>query len=145
MIIWRPLVGECLQSVKKPTNEVCKNAVAVVRSNSYCREEVVGHVQQISPWLYPCFYACPIALWTSLQLGNASTMEVNTDWKPLQIFIFMDLKRPLNLIKNNKDQRKLKRNCKTLSKVKCIQISCKKCVVWLVIWRVHYREVSSTW
>ena len=27
-------------------------------------------------------------------------MEVNTDWKPLWIFIFMDLKWPLNWVKN---------------------------------------------
>ena len=36
-------------------------------------------------WLYLCFYPCPIALWTSLQLGNASTM----DWKSLWIFIVL--------------------------------------------------------
>ena len=34
-----------------------------------------------------------------LRLGNASTMEVNTDWKSLQIFIFIDFKRPLNWLK----------------------------------------------
>ena len=44
------------------------------------------------------------------------------------MFTFINLKRPLNWPKkeNNKDQRKLKRNCKTLSKGKCIQISYKK-------------------
>ena len=44
MIIWKPLVGDCLQCVKEPTNEMCKNAVAVVRTNAYCKEEVVVHV-----------------------------------------------------------------------------------------------------
>ena len=69
---------------------------------------------------------------TSLQLENTSIIEMNINWKFLQIYnpyIFMELKRPLNWLKrwNNKDRRKLKRNCKTLFKVKCIQISCKKC------------------
>ena len=44
MIIWKPLVGNWLQDVKESTNKVDKNAVAVVRTNSYCKEEVVGHV-----------------------------------------------------------------------------------------------------
>ena len=44
MIIWEPLVGKCLQCVKEPTNEADKNAVAVVRANSHCKEELVGHM-----------------------------------------------------------------------------------------------------
>ena len=48
MIIWKPLVGECLQSVKEPTSQVDKNGVAMVRINFHCKEEVVGHVQQKS-------------------------------------------------------------------------------------------------
>ena len=47
-IIWKPLVGKCLQCVKKQTNEVDKNADAVVHSNSHCKEEMVGHLQQKS-------------------------------------------------------------------------------------------------
>ena len=43
-----------------------------------------------------CFHSCTIVLWKSLQLGKVSTMEGNTDWKSLRIFIFMDLKSPLN-------------------------------------------------
>ena len=38
------IIGACLQCVKEPTNEVGKNAVAVVRTNSHCQEEVAGHV-----------------------------------------------------------------------------------------------------
>ena len=49
MIIWNPLVRECLQCVKESTNEVGKNAVAVVFTNSHWKEEVVGHVLQESP------------------------------------------------------------------------------------------------
>ena len=74
-----------------------KNAVSLIRTNSHCKGEVVVHVKQKFPLLYPYFYPCPIALWTSLQLENMSTIEMNTDWK-------------------------------TLSKVKCIYISCKKCL-----------------
>ena len=44
---WKPLVGECLQSVKEQTNGVEKNSVAVIRINSHCTEEVVGHVSLI--------------------------------------------------------------------------------------------------
>ena len=43
MNIWEPLVGECLKSRKKPTNEMDKTAVAVIRINSYSEEVVVGH------------------------------------------------------------------------------------------------------
>ena len=46
MIIWKPLVGECLQCVKNLTNDMDKNAVAVVRTNFLFTEEVVGHVLQ---------------------------------------------------------------------------------------------------
>ena len=76
-----------------------KNAFAVVRSNSQCEKEMVGAVQQKSPLLYLCFYPCTVALWTYLQLGNASTMEVNTDWKSLQFF-FMDQKRSEKIEEN---------------------------------------------
>ena len=76
-----------------------KNAFAVVRSNSQCEKEMVGAVQQKSPLLYLCFYPCTVALWTYLQLGNASTMEVNTDWKSLQFF-FKDQKRSEKIEEN---------------------------------------------
>ena len=49
----------------------------------------------------------------------------------LQSLHFHGPEKAIKLAKkyNNKDQRNLKRNCKTLSKVKCIQISCKKCLI----------------
>ena len=72
MIIWKPL--------KVLTNTSDKNVVAVILTNSDRKEEVVGYVQYKFP--------CSIAFWTSLQLGNAPTMEVNMS------IIFMDLKRP---------------------------------------------------
>ena len=49
MIIWKPQVGECLQCVKEPTNKVDKKPIAVVRTSSHCKKEVVDHVQQKSP------------------------------------------------------------------------------------------------
>ena len=120
--------------MKEPINEVDKNVVSFFCTNSYFRGEVVVYVQQKFSWLYPYFYPCPIALWTSLQPENTSTIEMNTDWKFLQIYnpyIFMEMKRPLNWLKkkNNKDRRELKRNCKTLSRVKCIQVFRKKCLI----------------
>ena len=49
----------------------------------------------------------------------------------LQSLDFHGPEKAIKLAKkyNNKDQRNLKRNCKTLPKVKCIQISCKKCLI----------------
>ena len=41
LISWKPLVTQCLQCVKEPTKEVNKNAIAVVCTNSHCKEEVV--------------------------------------------------------------------------------------------------------
>ena len=46
MIIWKPCVNYCSQCVKEPTSEVDKNAVTVVRANTHCKEEEIGHVQQ---------------------------------------------------------------------------------------------------
>ena len=48
MIIWKSLIGECLQCVNEPTKEVNKNAVALVHPNSHYKEEVIGHGQQKS-------------------------------------------------------------------------------------------------
>ena len=46
-------------------------------------------------------------------------------------------------LKNIKDRRKLKPDCKAWCKVKCIKISYNKCLIWSVIGSVRYREVSS--
>ena len=37
------------QYVKEPSNKVDKNAVVVLCTNSHCKEEVAGHVQEKSP------------------------------------------------------------------------------------------------
>ena len=49
----------------------------------------------------------------------------------LQSLHFHGPEKAIKLAKkcNNKDQRSLKRNCKTLSKVKSIQISAKRCPI----------------
>ena len=55
-------------------------------------------------------------------------LEIPAD---LQFLHFHGTEKAIKLAKKvkNKDLRKLKRNCKILSKVKCIQISCKKCLI----------------
>ena len=96
---------------------------------------MIVHGQQKSPWLCPYFHLCTIALWTSLQLENTSTIEMNTDWKPLQIYnpyIFVDLKRPWNNWLKSKIidiEENLNETVKHFSKVKFIQISCKKSLI----------------
>ena len=87
-------------------------------------------------WLLLYFHLSSIAVRTSLQLGNASTMTVNTGDSFVQISIFIEMERFLNWLKN-KDRRKLK--LKKISNVKCIQISYRK----RLIERVRYRKFSS--
>ena len=63
-----------------------KNAVYLVHTNSHCKGEMVVHVQQKSSLLYPYFYPCPIALWTSSKLENHREeygLEIFTNLKPL--------------------------------------------------------------
>ena len=50
MIIWKPLVGKRLQCVKELTNEVNKNVVAVVLTNSHCKTET----EMCNRNLHPC-------------------------------------------------------------------------------------------
>ena len=45
--------------------------------------------------------------------------------------------------KSNKDQRKLKQNCKTLSKVTRMQFSYNKWFIWPSTWRVYYKEIYA--
>ena len=92
-------------------------------------------------WLYPYSFSCAIAYWTSLQLENTLNIEINTDWKTTTNLQYLHFHRPEKAIKlakknNNKDQRNLKRNCKTLFKVKCISFLKEM----PYIEHVHYRE-----
>ena len=44
--IWNPLVGETLKCRKEPSNEMDKNAVAIIRYDWWEKEIIVGHVPQ---------------------------------------------------------------------------------------------------
>ena len=46
MNIGNPLVGETLKCRQEPSNKVDKNAVAIIRSDSWEKEAIVGHVAQ---------------------------------------------------------------------------------------------------
>ena len=70
MNIWEPLLGECLKCVKEPTNEIDKNAVAVVRTNSISKDVVVGHYI-----LFVLFDQC-----VGLSAIGRSVIGENIDW-----------------------------------------------------------------
>ena len=126
----KPLVGECLQCVKQLPNEVDKNPIAWFVIIHSVKKRI------IDSWLYPCFYHCPIAPWAALQLGNESTMQVNSARQSSRVLILMDLKRPWNWLKNKiiNIEEKLNETAKH---------SHKKCFIWLIIGRIHYREFCS--
>ena len=46
MNIWNPLVRETLKCRQEMSNEVGKNVVAIIRSDSWQKETIVGHVPQ---------------------------------------------------------------------------------------------------
>ena len=46
MNIWNPLAGETLKCRQEPSNEVEKNAVAIIRSDSWEKETIVWHIPQ---------------------------------------------------------------------------------------------------
>ena len=69
--------------MKESISKVDKNVVSLVGTISHRKGEVVVRIQQKFQLLYPYFYTCPIAHWTSLQLENTSTIEMNTDGKSL--------------------------------------------------------------
>ena len=45
--------------MKEPTNEVNKNVVTVVCTNSYYKEDMVGHVQQSISFIVSSFLSLP--------------------------------------------------------------------------------------
>ena len=104
---------------------------------------MVSHVQQKSPWLYPCYYLC------RRRFGHLCNWETCQPQRWIQTrnpCEFSFAKKAIKLTKNKITKiKEKKKNCKALSKVKCIQISYKKCLIWPFIGRVCYREVSSRW
>ena len=57
--------------MKEPISKLDKSNVSLVRTNSHCKGELVVHIQQKSPWLYPYFYPCP-----TVQCCNQSDVEI---------------------------------------------------------------------
>ena len=57
--MWEALLSECLKCVKESTNEVDKDAVAVVRRNSLIKEVVVGHVPKFISMIVSMFLSLP--------------------------------------------------------------------------------------
>ena len=78
----------------------------------------------VSIFLSLCY--CTLGIFaTGKHINHEYGLDISTN---LQSLHFHGTEKAIKLAKKvkNKDLRKLKRNCKTLSKVKCIQISCKK-------------------
>ena len=46
MNIWKPLIGEVLTCTREPSNEVDKNAVAIIREDSWGKRSIVGHIPE---------------------------------------------------------------------------------------------------
>ena len=85
MKIWKPLVSECLQCEKEPTNEVDKNVVTVVGANSHCKEEVVSRVQQNMFMTAPMFLSLPHC-----------TLDIFATWKRVDQRGDYGLETPVN-------------------------------------------------
>ena len=57
MNIWNPLVGETLKCRQEPSNEVDKNAVAIIRSDSWEKKKtLLGTFHKTFPKLARCFW-----------------------------------------------------------------------------------------
>ena len=112
LISWKPLVTKCWQCVKETTHEVNKNAVAVVCTNSHCKEEVVGHVQQNIPFIVLIIIPLPhCALGISVS-GKRVNHGGEYGLETALYFDFYGHEKAVKLVKkeNNKDQRKRKTN-----------------------------------
>ena len=99
MILQKPLVGECLQCVKQPTNTVDKNTVNVVRTNVLTVKK---------RWLA----ICKISMIVSMFLSQSHwALDVFTTGRRVNrgceyglqfhaTFHFYRLEKPLNWLKN---------------------------------------------
>ena len=96
MKIWKLLVDECLQCVIELINGVNNNAAFVVRTNSLCKREVVGHVQQISMTVSMSLSLphCTMGIFATGKRFNHRVEYV------LEIFLY--LRRSLNWLKKEK-------------------------------------------
>ena len=71
MNICNPLVGETLKCRQEPSNEVDKNAVAIIRSDSWERDSIVRHVPQSISKTCSMFMKVPN---TSIEVQVVETM-----------------------------------------------------------------------
>ena len=95
----------------------------------------------------PLQFGC-ICNWKCVKRGGECGLEIPA------IFLFYVPENVIKLAKNkyNRDRRKLKRICKTMSKVKCIDVSYMTCYLEVLGCNVnlgckndvHYRGVSAT-
>ena len=144
MIIWNLLVDNCLQCVWKSqptkwTKMLLLWLVLIFTVNK-------SWLAMWSRNLHDCIHVCIPAPLRFEHLCNWETRQL-WRWIFLANFHFYVPENAIRLAKkqNNNDRKKLKWNCKILFKVKCIQISYKKCLIWPAIERVRYREISARW
>ena len=81
--------------MKEPTNELDKNAVSIVCTNSHCKEEVVGQVQQKSMIVSIFLYLSHCA-WDIFATGKHVNHGGEYGREIPPIFHFLGLKKPLN-------------------------------------------------
>ena len=62
MNIWNPFVGKTLKFRQEPSNNMDKNAVVIIRSGSWEKETIVGHVPRIFSKTCSMFLKVPNAL-----------------------------------------------------------------------------------
>ena len=74
MIIWKPLVGKCLQCVKQPTNELDKNVIDVVLTNSHCEKRWLA---MCSRSLLDCIH---VSIPAPLHFGYHGDCEMRRSW-----------------------------------------------------------------
>ena len=71
MNMWNPLVGEMLKYRQEPLNKMDKNAVAIIRSDSWEKETIVGHVPQNISKTCSMFLNVPNTLIEVQVVGNS--------------------------------------------------------------------------
>ena len=76
VIIWKPLVDECLQYVKKSTNKVEKNTVAVVCTNSHYKKR--DGWPCATEYLHDCIH---FSIPSPLRFGHICKRETCQPWR----------------------------------------------------------------
>ena len=112
MNIWEPLVGECLESRKEPTNEMDKTVVAVIRMNSYSEDVVVRHLPKNMSKIVFMFLSLPhctleiVVTGKRINRGSGYGLEI-----PANFHVYGP-EEAINWLKNkiNNTEEKLKKN-----------------------------------